>query len=157
MDEFLSEQDEELKQGLIADTQDMDDIIDQFIDYIRHDSKDKAELGDLNLLVEDVLNVETPTGRSIRFTSNECPKIPLRYVAVKRALANLIQNAIRYSQGDIEVTNSETGNRESIRSKLTGNAINIGKNGDFSQFFNYFLIIIKKPALIAKIASVISL
>ena len=34
-------------------------------------------------------------------------------------------------EGDIEVTNSETGNRESIRSKLTGNAINIGKNGDF--------------------------
>jgi two-component system osmolarity sensor histidine kinase EnvZ len=57
----------------------------------------------LNILVEDVLNVETPSGRSIHFTANECPKIPLRYIAVKRALANLIQNAIRYTQGDIEV------------------------------------------------------
>ena len=38
---------------------------------------------------------------------------------------------------DIEVTNLETGNREFIRSKLTGNAINIGKNGEFAQFFNF--------------------
>ena len=101
--EMMLEVDDYLKEGIENDIDDMNNIIDQFIDYLRHDSKDKAELGDLNVLVEEVLNVETPANRLIIFTPNDCPEIPLRHVAVKRALANLIQNALRYTQGDIEV------------------------------------------------------
>ncbi|MCW8832736.1 MAG: two-component system sensor histidine kinase EnvZ [Colwellia sp.] len=101
--EMMSELDDFLKEGIENDIDDMNNIIDQFIDYIRHDSKDKAELGDLNLLVEEVINAETPNDRNIHFIAHDCPKIPLRHVAVKRALANLIQNAIRYTQSDIEV------------------------------------------------------
>ncbi len=102
--EMMQEQDAFLKEGIETDIDDMNNIIDQFIDYIRHDSKDKAELADLNVLVEEVLNVETPSDRQIIFTPGQCPKIPLRYVAIRRALANLIQNAIRYTNGVIEVT-----------------------------------------------------
>ena len=65
--EMMHEQDAFLKEGIETDIDDMNNIIDQFIDYIRHDSKDKAELGDLNLLVEEVLNVETPSDRLITF------------------------------------------------------------------------------------------
>lgn len=101
--EMMSEQDEFLKDGIENDIEDMNNIIDQFIDYIRHDSKDKAVPGDLNILVEEVVNVEIPADRNIHLITSECPKIPLRHVAVKRALANLIQNALRYTQGDIEV------------------------------------------------------
>jgi len=101
--EMMSEQDEFLKDGIENDIDDMNNIIDQFIDYIRHDSKDKAELGDLNVLVEEVVNVEIPADRNIHFFTSECPKIPLRHVAIKRALANLIQNALRYTEGDIDI------------------------------------------------------
>lgn len=101
--EMMLEVDDFLKEGIENDIDDMNNIIDQFIDYIRHDSKGKAELGDLNALVEEVLNVETPADRHIHFIAKPCPELPLRHVAVKRALANLIQNALRYTQGDIEV------------------------------------------------------
>lgn len=101
--EMMSAQDEFLKDGIETDINDMNNIIDQFIDYIRHDSKDKAELGDLNILVEEVVSVEMPADRNISLHTNKCPKIPLRYVAVKRALANLIQNSLRYTEGDIEI------------------------------------------------------
>jgi len=101
--EMMSDLDDFLKDGIENDIDDMNNIIDQFIDYLRHDSKDKAELGDLNALVEEVLHVETPATRHIVHTANACPDIPLRHVAVKRALANLIQNALRYTEGDIEV------------------------------------------------------
>ena len=101
--EMMQEQDAFLKEGIETDIEDMNNIIDQFIDYIRHDSKDKAELGDLNVLVDEVLNVERPTDRIITFHPAECPKIPLRHVAVRRALANLVQNAIRYTTGEIDV------------------------------------------------------
>ncbi len=102
--EMMQEEDAFLKEGIETDIDDMNNIIDQFIDYIRQDSKDKAELGDLNVLVQEVLNVETPSERIITFKPQaELPKIPLRHVAIKRALANLIQNAIRYTHDEIEV------------------------------------------------------
>ena len=101
--EMMQDQDAFLKEGIEIDIEDMNNIIDQFIDYLRHDSKDKAEAGDLNALVEDVLHVETPTDRVINFHPGECPNIPLRHVAVRRALANLVQNAIRYTADEIEV------------------------------------------------------
>jgi two-component system osmolarity sensor histidine kinase EnvZ len=101
--EMMHEQDTFLKEGIELDIDDMNNIIDQFIDYIRHDSKDKAELGDINLLVSEVLHVETPSDRVINFHDGDCPKIPLRHIAIKRALANLIQNALRYTSGDIDV------------------------------------------------------
>jgi len=102
--EMMQEQDDFLKEGIETDIDDMNNIIDQFIDYIRHDSKDKAELSDLNDLVAEVLHVETPNDRIIHFETNDCPQIPLRHVAVKRALANLVQNALRYTTGEIEVS-----------------------------------------------------
>lgn len=101
--EMMSQQDEFLKEGIEADIDDMNNIIDQFIDYIRHDSKDKAEFGDLNALISDVLQVETPVGRDIRFDSQPCPEIPIKTVALRRVVANLIQNALRYTDGDIMV------------------------------------------------------
>ena len=101
--EMMSQLDEFLKEGIENDIDDMNNIIDQFIDYLRHGTQDKAELGDLNSLIAEVLNVEIPPDRQVVFTANECPEIPLHHVAIKRALANLIQNALRYTQGNIEV------------------------------------------------------
>jgi len=102
--EMLSQQDEFLKEGIEGDIDDMNTIIDQFIDYIRHDSKDKAELDDINILIEEVVQSERILAREIIFNAQSLPKIPLRYVAMKRALANLIQNALRYSDGKITVS-----------------------------------------------------
>ncbi|TPH15258.1 two-component system sensor histidine kinase EnvZ [Litorilituus lipolyticus] len=101
--EMMNEQDAFLKEGIETDIDDMNNIIDQFIDYIRHDSKDKAEVGDLNVLVQEALQIETPPDREITFHPEECPKIPIRHVAMKRVLANLVQNAIRYTSDKIEV------------------------------------------------------
>ncbi len=104
--EMISQQDEFLKEGIEGDIEDMNNIIDQFIDYIRHDSKDKAELDDINTLIDEVVQSESVVDREIIFNAESLPKVPLRYVAMKRALANLIQNALRYSDGKVTVTTS---------------------------------------------------
>jgi len=101
--EMMNDSDSFLKEGIEDDIDDMNNIIDQFIDYIRHDSKDKAEIDNLNKLIEETLHVETPVDRNIHFIAGECPKLPLQYVAMKRVVANLIQNALRYSEDDIDV------------------------------------------------------
>lgn len=109
--EMMSKEDEFLKEGIDGDIDDMNTIIDQFIDYIRHDSKDKAEYDDLNVLLGEVVQAESVLGREITFKSNnDLPKIPLRYVAMKRVVANLIQNAIRYSDGDIVIESGQEPN-----------------------------------------------
>ncbi|MBA6225725.1 two-component system sensor histidine kinase EnvZ [Colwellia sp. MB02u-18] len=103
--EMIAE-DEFLKAGIEGDIQDMNTIIDQFIDYIRHDSKDKVELADINLLIDEVVQSESMLEREIIINAQPLPKVPLRYVAMKRVLANLIQNALRYSNGKIIVTSA---------------------------------------------------
>ena len=50
------------------------------------------------------MQTEMISGRQIKFLEEELPEIPLRFVAMKRAVANIIQNALRYSDGDIEIT-----------------------------------------------------
>ena len=112
--EMISQQDEFLKEGIEGDIDDMNSIIDQFIDYLRHDSKDKAELGDINLLIEEVVQSESILEREINFNAEPLPKVPLRYVAMKRALANLIQNALRYSNGKIVVATSYDKRKQEI-------------------------------------------
>ena len=101
--EMMSKQDEFLKDGIDGDIDDMNTIIDQFIDYIRHDSKDKAELDDLNVLLGEVVQAESILERDIKFHPQPLDKIYLRYVAIKRVVSNLIENAIRYSDGAIEI------------------------------------------------------
>jgi len=99
--EMMSQADEFLKDGIESDIDDMNNIIDQFIDYIRFDSKDKADFDDLNVLVEEVVQAETPASRTILFEGGDLPRIPLRFTAFKRVVANLIQNSLRYSEGNI--------------------------------------------------------
>jgi len=112
--EMMSEQDEFLKEGIEADIDDMNSIIDQFIDYIRHNSKDNAELSDLNGLIKDVMQTELISGRNIHFKENDIPEIPLRFVAMKRAVANLIQNALRYSDSDIDITTGISDDKKTV-------------------------------------------
>lgn len=102
--EMMPELDDFLRDGIECDIDDMNTIIDQFIDYIRNDNKDIFELDNINVLIEEVVNAETPSDRQVVFSGKECPKIPLKYVAMKRVVANLIQNALRYSDGDVELS-----------------------------------------------------
>jgi len=108
--EMMSKDDEFLKEGIEGDIDDMNSIIDQFIDYIRHDTSDKTEDVELNELISDVVNAESVQGRNILFSPAEIPTVTVRYIAIKRVVANLVQNAIRYSEGDISIQTGLTEN-----------------------------------------------
>lgn len=105
--EMMSTQDEFLKEGIASDIDDMNNIIDQFIDYIRKDTKDIIESNDLNQLVIEVIQAEKVPERTIIYHENAIAPVPIRYIGMKRVLGNLIQNAFRYSDGNIIVELSE--------------------------------------------------
>jgi len=102
--EFMSEQDEELKQGLIDDTQDMDDIIDQFISYVRFGREEKMIEGDIGQLVEQVVESSAKQHSGIETSLAKTPPIYFKPLAIKRLVSNLIENGFRYGQAPVVVS-----------------------------------------------------
>lgn len=101
--EMMGGQDDYLKDGIEKDIDDMNNIIDQFIDYIRHEMMDKSESVDLNELITEVAEQEAIEGFKVATNLTGNLVIPLVYAAIKRVIANLIQNAIKYSEADIQI------------------------------------------------------
>jgi len=102
--EMMSAEEDYLREGIIYDIEDMNAIIDQFIEYLRHHKREELALEDLNAIVSEVVHSEQKHQRSIRFIEDiNLDNVPLSMVAIKRVITNMIENAIRYSDGDIEV------------------------------------------------------
>ncbi|MGJ8692029.1 MAG: two-component system sensor histidine kinase EnvZ [Thalassotalea sp.] len=132
--EMMSDQDDFLKEGIESDIDDMNAIIDQFIDYIRPD-RNAAEMLDLNMLVEEVVYAEQVHGRGILFIPDtHLPAVIIKYIAIKRVIANLIQNAIRYTEGEITVTTGISEDKQSTYVEV----LDKGKGIDESQINRLF-------------------
>lgn len=103
--EMLPESQDWIKEGIVHDIEDMNDIIDQFIDYVRQDRQEKLERMDLNQIIEDAVqarNIEE--NHTITMNLHELPPLNIRKVAIKRVLDNLLENAFRYGSNNIEVS-----------------------------------------------------
>jgi len=102
--------DESLREGLVADVEQMDAVIRQFLDYARLDESEAAVLTDLQALVRETAQ---PFAAQARFTLDLQPVPPLavRPLLLKRALANLLDNAVKYGGGEITVQLRPDGNR----------------------------------------------
>ncbi len=110
--EMMSDDEDYLREGIIDDIEDMNAIIDQFIEYLRHHKREELALEDLNAVVEEVVHSEQKHQRIIRFRENpSIPNVPMSPVAIKRVVTNMIENALRYSQGEIEVETDLCANR----------------------------------------------
>jgi two-component system osmolarity sensor histidine kinase EnvZ len=102
--EMMSAEEDYLREGIIYDIEDMNAIIDQFIEYLRHHKREELALEDLNAIVSEVVHSEQKHQRTITFKDNpDLAFVPLSMVAIKRVITNMIENAIRYSDGEIEV------------------------------------------------------
>lgn len=103
--EMMADEEDYLREGIIYDIEDMNAIIDQFIEYLRHHKREELTLEDLNALVREVVHSEQKNQRIITFNEYlTIAHIPLSLVAMKRVFTNMLENAIRYSDGDIAVS-----------------------------------------------------
>jgi two-component system osmolarity sensor histidine kinase EnvZ len=97
--------DDGLKPGMIQDIEDMDAIINQFLDFAREGGNEPSRSGeDLNHIVSSVCERFSRTGQAIRTQLGELPPLTLKPIATQRMVTNLIDNAVRYGGGEIEVT-----------------------------------------------------
>lgn len=112
--EFLSDEDAEIKAGIIDDTQDMDDIIDQFIGYVRYGSEEKMENGDLKDLIQQVVDAAVKQHEGLTAQLSDLPVVSFKPMAMKRLISNLIENAFRYGKAPVIVSCSLTGDNVTV-------------------------------------------
>jgi len=99
--EFISEQEAELRDDIIRDTEDMDEIIDQFIGFVRDGRDESLEIADMNELIRIVaatLDVQT---LKVCLELSDLPEYTFKPLAMKRLLTNLVENAKRYGGDEI--------------------------------------------------------
>ena len=103
--EMLPESQDWVKEGIVHDIEDMNEIIDQFIDYVRQDQQECMQASNLNDLIKDAAQVRNiEENHRIILDLGPLPKTLIRRVALKRVLDNLIENAFRYGSNNIEIT-----------------------------------------------------
>ena len=97
--EFL--QDPDLRDGIVADIEDMDAILDQFIAFIRDGEDEEPEYQDPNGLVEEVCGKHREL--QVELKLRPVPRLMLKTLTFKRMLSNLLSNAERYGQPPVEI------------------------------------------------------
>ena len=107
----MSARDETARAGMVADIEEMDRIIGQFLDFARDDSALAPEARDLNGVVAACVDRYRKTGRAVEFHHGDVPPLPLRDTAISRLTSNLIDNALAYGAPPVEVSTSRNGDR----------------------------------------------
>ena len=97
--------DDALKRGMVQDIEDIDAVINQFLDFARVTGEQSvASEIDLNELVNAVIERYRDQGKNVgaQLGSN-LPRLQLKALAVQRLLTNLIDNALHHGGPEVEV------------------------------------------------------
>jgi two-component system osmolarity sensor histidine kinase EnvZ len=92
---------EALREGMIADVEEMDKTIGQFLDFARSDGGETPQQTDLSALLDEIAAQYQRRGFAVTFTPLAVSSTPIissvRVQALRRAINNLIDNALRYA------------------------------------------------------------
>jgi two-component system osmolarity sensor histidine kinase EnvZ len=99
--------DDEARQGMTEDIEEIDKIIAQFLDFARDEREMPAEFVDVNKQIAALIERYQRGGSSIAFDRGELPGFALRATALSRMVANLIDNALRHGAPPIEVATGQ--------------------------------------------------
>ena len=92
-----------LKNGMIEDIADMDNIIHQFLDFVRGVEGEPTQLIDINSLLQGLHDRQSRAGRDLVVQMAANYAIPIRPLAMQRLLDNLVGNAYAYGHGQVRV------------------------------------------------------
>jgi len=89
-------------EAMSADVDEIDAIIGQFLDYARGDQEEKR-IESLDTLAAEVAARYDKLGRRVDFSAGGTPPLPLAHMAVRRAITNLVDNALRHAGEPVEI------------------------------------------------------
>ena len=102
----MAARDDATRSGMVADIEEMDRIIGQFLDFARGEDSAALQASDLNDIVETTVERFVRAGRDVHFDPRPLPALQLRSTAISRLIANLVDNALAYGAPPIDVTTS---------------------------------------------------
>ena len=106
----MSGGDESILGGMGADIDEMDQVIGQFLDFARGEDE-KPEPVDLDVLAREVVEHYSRLGRKVRLAmAPSAGALRLRRLGVRRAIMNLVDNALRHAGEPVEIVARRSGN-----------------------------------------------
>lgn len=106
--------DKTTRDDLEKDIKDINDVIEQFMDFARDESRESLAPVDVNALVRDAANRAERSGAKVSLELGPVPSVKLRAMAVRRVLGNLIDNAVKHAGPDITVRTAKNNNEISL-------------------------------------------
>jgi two-component system osmolarity sensor histidine kinase EnvZ len=88
--------------GMSADIEEMDQVIGQFLEFARGENEARAEQ-DPGALLEEVGEHYAKLGRKVSVRKEALERFPFARMALRRAIGNLVDNALRYAGEPVEV------------------------------------------------------
>ncbi|EEO03289.1 two-component system sensor histidine kinase EnvZ [Vibrio cholerae] len=113
--EMMSPEDSYLAESIISDTEECNQIISQFMDYLKPVNREAFEAVDLNDIASDVASSEGGYEVQIE-TDLQAGLAPAlgNPIAIKRSLSNLVVNALRYGNGWVKVSSGMTADKKLV-------------------------------------------
>ncbi len=115
--------DESLKGGMVADIDEMDRIIGQFLDFARSDETAPFATADLDAMVAASVERYVRAGKPVTFVAGGVPSLPTKPTALSRLVANLVDNALAYGAPPVEVATSAARGEATIEVRDRGKGI----------------------------------
>ncbi|TPA70606.1 two-component system sensor histidine kinase EnvZ [Vibrio parahaemolyticus] len=113
--EMMSPEDSYLAEGIISDTEECNEIISQFLDYLKPVNKESFESVDVSTIASDVASSEGGYEVEIETDLNmHLPSAKGSPIAIKRAVSNLVVNALRYGNGWVKISTGVTADKQLV-------------------------------------------
>ncbi|HEY7788266.1 MAG TPA: ATP-binding protein [Casimicrobiaceae bacterium] len=100
----LLKADDATRAGMVSDIEEMDRIIDQFLDFAREDAATATEPIDIHAELALCLDRYTRAGCDVRLANGPPVMVQIKPTAVSRVASNLIDNALAYGRGPVDVS-----------------------------------------------------
>lgn len=93
------------RDALTAEIAEMREMIDEYLDFARGDAGEVAEPTDLILLLTDITAAYRRGGANVTFAPDAGvqPQVMLKPQAIRRAITNIVDNALRYGGGQAQI------------------------------------------------------
>ena len=121
--------------GMVADIEEMDRIVGQFLDFARADDRSQREVALLDPIVRACVDRYVAAGREVSFLPGAPRALPLKPTAISRLVANLVDNALAYGAPPIEVATAERASGATIEVRDRGAGIAPGDEERLKQPF----------------------
>ncbi|MFY9326440.1 MAG: ATP-binding protein [Georgfuchsia sp.] len=93
----MATSDETTRDGMIADVEEMDRTIGQFLDFARSKETMGLQSEDLCILLKEIAEQYRRRGIELKLDISDVGQISVNSATLRRAVSNLIDNAIRYA------------------------------------------------------------